>query len=159
MAQGIGEAMKEQIVYDRASGQLSTGSFMDYAMPRAGDLPSFRTGFIETPAPSNPLGVKGGSEGGNVATAATIGNAVAAALMAWNVQPTELPLSPPRLWQLIEQGAIIYICGDASKMAPDVRKAFSSIYQDKTGKSEQEANQWLDELTAENRYLVDVWGI
>src|SRR6266516_7026649 len=64
-----------------------------------------------------------------------------------------------KVWQLIEQGAIIYICGDASKMAPDVRKAFSSIYQEKTGKSEQEANKWLDELTAENRYLVDVWGI
>src|SRR5207248_1949521 len=53
-----------------------------------------------------------------------------------------------KVWQLIEQGAIIYICGDASKMAPDVRKAFSSIYQEKTGKSEQEANKWLDELTA-----------
>jgi cytochrome P450/NADPH-cytochrome P450 reductase len=63
------------------------------------------------------------------------------------------------VWQLIQQGAIAYICGDASKMAPDVRKAFATIYQDKTGKSEQEANQWLDELTAENRYLVDVWGI
>jgi len=64
-----------------------------------------------------------------------------------------------KVWQLIEQGAIIYICGDASKMAPDVHKAFATIYQDKTGRSEQEANQWLDELTAENRYLVDVWGI
>src|SRR5437764_11538247 len=64
-----------------------------------------------------------------------------------------------KVWQLIEEGAIIYICGDASKMAPDVRKEFATIYQDKTGKSEQEATQWLDELTAENRYLVDVWGI
>ena len=64
-----------------------------------------------------------------------------------------------KVWQLIEQGAIIYICGDASKMAPDVRKAFASIYQEKTGKSEQEANIWLDELTSNNRYLVDVWGI
>ncbi len=63
------------------------------------------------------------------------------------------------VWQLIQQGAIVYICGDASKMAPDVRKAFAALYQEKTGKSEQEANQWLDELTAENRYLVDVWGI
>ena len=63
------------------------------------------------------------------------------------------------VWQLIQQGAIVYICGDASKMAPDVRKAFASLYQEKTGKSEQEANQWLDELTAEDRYLVDVWGI
>lgn len=63
-----------------------------------------------------------------------------------------------KVWQLIQDGATIYICGDASKMAPDVRKAFASIYQEKTHKSEQEANHWLDELTAENRYLVDVWG-
>ncbi len=64
-----------------------------------------------------------------------------------------------KVWQLLQAGAIVYICGDASKMAPDVRKAFAAIYQDKMGTSEQEANQWLDELTAENRYLVDVWGI
>ncbi|MFL5659795.1 MAG: cytochrome P450 [Ktedonobacteraceae bacterium] len=63
------------------------------------------------------------------------------------------------VWQLIQDGANIYICGDASKMAPDVKKAFASIYQEKTGKNEQEANQWLDELTAQSRYLVDVWGI
>jgi cytochrome P450 / NADPH-cytochrome P450 reductase len=64
-----------------------------------------------------------------------------------------------KVWQLIQEGAIIYICGDASKMAPDVRKVFAAIYQEKMGASEQEANQWLDSLTAENRYLVDVWGI
>ncbi|HYB02288.1 MAG TPA: cytochrome P450 [Ktedonobacteraceae bacterium] len=64
-----------------------------------------------------------------------------------------------KVWQLLQQGAIIYICGDASRMAPDVRKAFAAIYQAKMGTSEQEANQWLDELTAQNRYLVDVWGI
>jgi cytochrome P450/NADPH-cytochrome P450 reductase len=64
-----------------------------------------------------------------------------------------------KVWQLLQEGAIIYICGDASKMAPDVRKAFAAIYQAKMGASEQEANRWLDELTAHNRYLVDVWGI
>jgi cytochrome P450 / NADPH-cytochrome P450 reductase len=64
-----------------------------------------------------------------------------------------------KVWQLIQEGAIVYICGDASKMAPDVRKAFASIYSAKMGTSEQEANQWLDELTAQDRYLVDVWGI
>jgi cytochrome P450/NADPH-cytochrome P450 reductase len=64
-----------------------------------------------------------------------------------------------KVWHLLQAGAIIYICGDASKMAPDVRKAFAAIYQDKMGTSEQEANQWLDALTAQNRYLVDVWGI
>jgi cytochrome P450/NADPH-cytochrome P450 reductase len=64
-----------------------------------------------------------------------------------------------KVWQLIQKGANIYICGDASKMAPDVRKAFAEIYSAKMGKSEQEANQWLDDLTAQDRYLVDVWGI
>jgi cytochrome P450/NADPH-cytochrome P450 reductase len=64
-----------------------------------------------------------------------------------------------KVWQLLQEGAIVYICGDASKMAPDVRKAFAAIYQAKMGTSEQEANQWLDALTAQNRYLVDVWGI
>src|SRR5262249_58621254 len=58
LAQGIGQALSERIVYDHA-GQLLTASFLDYAMPRAADLPAFRTGFIATPAPSNPLGVYG----------------------------------------------------------------------------------------------------
>jgi cytochrome P450/NADPH-cytochrome P450 reductase len=64
-----------------------------------------------------------------------------------------------KVWRLLQEGAIIYICGDASKMASDVRKAFAEIYAAKMGTSEQEANQWLDELTAQGRYLVDVWGI
>jgi cytochrome P450 / NADPH-cytochrome P450 reductase len=63
------------------------------------------------------------------------------------------------VWQLLQEGAIVYVCGDASKMAPDVRKTFAMIYQEKTGASEQEADQWLNELTAQHRYLVDVWGI
>src|SRR5215472_16190422 len=79
LAQGIGQALMEHVVYD-ASGQLLTASFMDYSMPRAGDLPSFKTTFIETRAPSNPLGVKGGSESGTIGAPAAIGNAVIDAL-------------------------------------------------------------------------------
>jgi cytochrome P450/NADPH-cytochrome P450 reductase len=63
------------------------------------------------------------------------------------------------VWQLLQDGAIAYICGDTSRMVPDVRRTFARIYQEKTGKSEQEANQWLDDLTVKNRYLVDIWGI
>ena len=63
-----------------------------------------------------------------------------------------------QVWQLLQEGAIIYICGDASKMAPDVRKTLAAIYQEKSGESEEAAEQWLNELTASNRYLVDVWG-
>ena len=62
------------------------------------------------------------------------------------------------VWQMIESGAVVYVCGDASRMAPDVRRAFAAIHAQKTGGSEAAADRWLDELTAENRYLVDVWA-
>ncbi len=63
-----------------------------------------------------------------------------------------------KVWQLLQDGANVYVCGDASKMAPDVRRTFAAIYQEKTGASSQEAEQWLNTLTSERRYLVDVWG-
>ncbi len=63
-----------------------------------------------------------------------------------------------RVWDLLQDGAVIYVCGDASRMAPDVRKTFATIYQEQTGKTAQEAEQWLNMLVAEKRYLVDVWG-
>ena len=93
MAQGVGQALMEHIVYDR-DGQLLTGSFMDYAMPRAADLPSFHTGFIATPAPSNPLGVKGGSESGTIGAPAAIGNAVIDAL--WHRGVRDIALADHR---------------------------------------------------------------
>lgn len=62
------------------------------------------------------------------------------------------------VWQLIEAGAVIYVCGDASKMAPDVRAAFAAIYRSKVDASEQQANAWLTELAAQQRYLTDVWA-
>jgi cytochrome P450/NADPH-cytochrome P450 reductase len=62
------------------------------------------------------------------------------------------------VWQMLQDGAVIYVCGDASKMAPDVRKTVAAIYQEKMGKSSEDAEQWLNELTDEQRYLVDVWG-
>lgn len=62
------------------------------------------------------------------------------------------------VWQLLQDGAIIYVCGDASRMAPDVRRTFAAIYSEKTGASLADAEQWLNELTAQNRYLVDVWA-
>jgi len=62
------------------------------------------------------------------------------------------------VWQLIQQGAVIYVCGDASKMAPDIRCTLASIYQEQMGASEEEAEQWLKAMSAQGRYLVDVWG-
>jgi carbon-monoxide dehydrogenase large subunit len=101
MAQGIGQALMEEVVYDRQSGQLLTGSFMDYAMPRAADLPAFHTGFIETPAPSNPLGVKGGSESGTIGAPAAIGNAVIDALWHLGVRDIALPITPETVWRAL----------------------------------------------------------
>ncbi|MBS1786956.1 MAG: cytochrome P450 [Acidobacteria bacterium] len=62
------------------------------------------------------------------------------------------------IWQLLEAGAVIYVCGDASRMAPDVRRTFAAIYQEKTGANAAAAEAWLNELTAQHRYLVDVWA-
>jgi aerobic carbon-monoxide dehydrogenase large subunit len=100
MAQGIGQALMEQVVYDR-NGQLLTGSFMDYAIPRASDLPTFRTGFIETPAPSNPLGAKGGSESGTIGAPAAIGNAVIDALWHLGVRDVTLPIRAETVWRAL----------------------------------------------------------
>jgi carbon-monoxide dehydrogenase large subunit len=102
MAQGIGQALMEHVVYDCDTAQLLTSSFMDYAMPRADDLPSFRTGFIETPAPSNPLGVKGGSESGTIGAPAAIGNAVIDALWHLGVRDISLPITAEKVWRALQ---------------------------------------------------------
>jgi carbon-monoxide dehydrogenase large subunit len=101
MAQGVGQALMEHIVYDR-DGQLLTGSFMDYAMPRAADLPAFHTGFIATPALSNPLGVKGGSESGTIGAPAAIGNAVIDALWHRGVRDIALPITAETVWRALK---------------------------------------------------------
>jgi aerobic carbon-monoxide dehydrogenase large subunit len=101
MAQGIGQALMEHIIYD-GDGQLLTASFMDYAMPRAADLPPFHTGFIATPAPSNPLGVKGGSESGAIGAPAAIGNAVIDALWHRGVRDISLPITPETVWRALK---------------------------------------------------------
>ena len=100
LAQGIGQALMEHVVYD-AEGQLLSGSFMDYAMPRAPDLPSFRTAFIETPAPSNPIGAKGGSESGAIGAPAAIGNAVLDALWPLGVRDISMPITAQEIWRRI----------------------------------------------------------
>ncbi|MBM3485055.1 MAG: xanthine dehydrogenase family protein [Alphaproteobacteria bacterium] len=103
LAQGIGQAMLEHIVYDRESGQLVSGSFVDYAMPRADDMPErLALVFQEIPCPSNILGVKGGSETGTIGPPATIGNAVVDALWPLGVRHVELPLTPQSVWRAVQ---------------------------------------------------------
>jgi carbon-monoxide dehydrogenase large subunit len=96
LAQGIGEALGEQLVYDER-GQLVTGTLMDYPMPVASALPSFTVGHLETPSPHTPGGVKGMGEGGTVGAPAAIANAVADALRPLGVSVTSLPIRPEAL--------------------------------------------------------------
>jgi aerobic carbon-monoxide dehydrogenase large subunit len=101
VVQGLGGAFLEHFIYDE-DGQLLTGSFADYLMPTASDFPNIRAVALEErPSPNNPLGAKGAGEGGIIPVGAVIANAVAAALASLGVTPRELPLSPPRVWTLI----------------------------------------------------------
>ena len=96
LAQGIGEALGERLVYDEA-GQLLTGTLMDYALPAAADLPSFDIGHRETPSPLTPGGYKGMGEGGTIGAPAAIANAVADAVAPLGVAVTALPILPEHL--------------------------------------------------------------
>jgi carbon-monoxide dehydrogenase large subunit len=100
-AQGLGEALLEQMVYERGSGQLMTGSFQDYAMPRADNIPPIASSVRPVPTKLNPLGVKGGSEPGNVGAPAAIINAIVDALSSYKVTDVPMPATPERIWHLL----------------------------------------------------------
>ena len=102
MAQGIGQALMEHAVYDPESGQMITASFMDYALPRAGQLPAFALAFNPTRCTTNPLGVKGCGEAGAIAAFPAIVNAVLDALSPLGVEHLDGPATPSRIWQAIE---------------------------------------------------------
>jgi len=101
VAQGIGNAFYEQLVYDEA-GQLLNASFMDYLIPTATDVPPIETAHRETPSPYNPLGLKGVGEAGCIPTGALFAQAIEDALADFGVEITEIPLNPNRLFELIE---------------------------------------------------------
>ncbi len=101
LAQGIGQAMLEEVVYD-GSGQLLTGSLMDYAIPRATDLPPFQLDRTVTPSPLNPLGAKGIGEAGTIGSAPAIVNAVVDALSPFGVSHIDMMLRPEKLWQIMQ---------------------------------------------------------
>jgi len=104
IAQGVGQALWEQCVVDSHSGQVLTGSFMDYALPRADTLPSFKTDLMEVPSPSNPLGVRAGGEGGTTPALAAVMNAVVDALGEFGVTHMDMPATPERIWRAIADG-------------------------------------------------------
>lgn len=102
IAQGIGQALMENVTYDPQSGQLLAGSFMDYAMPRAADLPFFATEHREIPCQTNPIGIKGAGEGGTVGAPPAVVNAILDALRPLGVSHIDMPATPMRVWQAIE---------------------------------------------------------
>jgi carbon-monoxide dehydrogenase large subunit len=104
IAYGIGQALYERVHYDE-EGQLVTGTFVDYALPTAAELPNFETDRTVTPSPSNSMGVKGIGEAGTIAASAAVTNAVIDALRPLGITYINMPLSPMRIWQAIEEAA------------------------------------------------------
>tara|TARA_B100000676_G_scaffold313246_1_gene392674 strand:+ start:4230 stop:6593 length:2364 start_codon:yes stop_codon:yes gene_type:complete len=104
IAQGLGQAILEKCVYDD-EGQLVTGSYMDYTMPRADNLPDIKLGFSGVPSPLNPLGVKGCGEAGAIASPAALINAIIDALSPLGVTNIDMPANPQKIWQAIQDAA------------------------------------------------------
>jgi len=102
LVQGMGQALMEHGVYDEGSGQLLTGSYMDYAMPRAHDFPEFRLGHVCTPCTHNPIGSKGCGEAGAIGSPPAVINAVLDALKPLGVKDLDMPATPHRVWQAIQ---------------------------------------------------------
>jgi carbon-monoxide dehydrogenase large subunit len=104
VAQGIGQALLEHTVYDPDSGQLLSGSFTDYAVPRAADLPSFDIALVERPTAVNPLGVKGSGQAGCISAPQTVMAALLDALRPAGVQAIDMPATPERIWRALVRG-------------------------------------------------------
>lgn len=101
IAQGVGQALMEQVWFDPETGQNLSASFQDYAIPRANDLPMFDTELQETPAPGHPLGVRPGGEGGTTPALGLVMNAILDALSVFGVEHLEMPATPLRVWEAI----------------------------------------------------------
>ena len=105
LAQGIGQALYEQVAYDRESGQLVSSTFGEYCMPRADDLPPFAMDFHEVPCTTNPLGVKGVGEAGSVGAPPTVINAILEALRPLGVEHIDMPATPARVWESVRHAS------------------------------------------------------
>ena len=103
--QVLGQALLEDCCYDAGTGHMLAASMMDYAMPRADQMPSFHTELSEVPAPTNPLGIRAGGEGGTTPALAVLINAIVDALAALGVRHVEMPASPERVWRAIREAA------------------------------------------------------
>jgi aerobic carbon-monoxide dehydrogenase large subunit len=102
VVQGIAQALYEEVSYDLETGQLTTGSLLDYAVPRAEHVPKIRSLFQETPSPTNPIGVKGIGESGSIAAPPCMVHAVLDALSPFGISHLDMPMTPPRIWSAIQ---------------------------------------------------------
>jgi carbon-monoxide dehydrogenase large subunit len=102
IAQGVGQAMWEECRIDPESGQPVMGSFMDYGMPKSDNLPHFTTQIVEVLSPTNPLGIKAGGEGGTTPAPSVVVSAVVDALKDYDIENLEMPVSPDRVWRVIQ---------------------------------------------------------
>jgi carbon-monoxide dehydrogenase large subunit len=108
VVQGIAQALYEEVSYDSESGQLLTGSLLDYAVPRAENVPNILSLFQETPSPTNPIGVKGIGESGSIAAPPCMVHAVLDALSPFGIKHLDMPLTPPRIWLAITARAGVH---------------------------------------------------
>ncbi len=116
VAQGIGQALLEEAVYDPGSGQLLSGSFMDYAMPRADTAPAIDFSMLPVPCRTNPMGMKGAGEAGAIGAPPAVINALVDALAPLGIRHVDMPATPQRLWRLIHasgHGTLLFAGGDA----------------------------------------------
>jgi carbon-monoxide dehydrogenase large subunit len=104
IVQSIGQALYEEVVYDE-NGQLSTGSLMDYALPKAAMIPHLELDSTETPSPVNPLGAKGVGEAGTIGATPAIVSAVVDALSVFGVRHIDMPVKPEAIWQIIKKNS------------------------------------------------------
>jgi len=102
IAAGVGQALLELCCYDGVTGQMQSATFMDYALPRADLFPPFATEISEVPSTSNPLGLRGGGEGGTTPALGAVINAIVDALAELGVEHVEMPATPERVWRAIQ---------------------------------------------------------
>jgi carbon-monoxide dehydrogenase large subunit len=102
VVQGIAQALYEEVSYDPDTGQLMTGSLLDYAVPRAEHVPNIQSLFQETPSPTNPIGVKGVGESGSIAAPPCMVHAVLDALSPFGISHLDMPMTPPRIWSAVQ---------------------------------------------------------
>ena len=106
VVQGIGQALLEEAVYDRETGQLLTGTFLDYALPRAGDVPAIEVTYNNVPCTTNPMGIKGAGEAGTIAACPAVMNAVIDALSPLGVRQLDVPATAEKIWRAIRAAPI-----------------------------------------------------